>query len=241
EEIRNHLGLQRLPNRMECYDISHVQGTHTVGSMVVTIDGEPDKAAYRHYRIKTVAGSDDYASLHEVLSRRLSRGLEENDLPDMVLIDGGKGQLSMVEDVMTQLGLMARIDLVSIAKSRVKRNVRGQAVERSEERFFRPGRKNPVVLRQGSPALFMLERLRDEAHRFAITHHRKIRSKASLESELEKIVGIGPGRRKALLKHCGSVNKIKQSSLDELRQVPGLPEAAALSVYHHFYAEDSDS
>lgn len=241
EEIRNHLGLQRLPSRMECYDISHVQGTHTVGSMVVTIDGEPDKAAYRHYRIKTVEGSDDYASLHEVLTRRLSRGLEENDLPDMVLIDGGKGQLSMVEDVMTTLGLMSRIDLVSIAKSRVKRNVRGQAVERSEERFFRPARKNPVVLRQGSPALFMLERLRDEAHRFAITHHRKIRSKASLESELEKIDGIGPERRKNLLKHCGSVNKIKQSSLDALRQVPGLPESAALSVYHHFHEEDSDS
>jgi len=238
-EIQNHLGLQCLPRRMECYDISHVQGTHTVGSMVVVADGEPDKAAYRHYRIKTVEGSDDYASLHEVLSRRLSRGLEDNDLPDMVLIDGGKGQLSMVEDVMTQLGLMSRIDLVSIAKSRVKRNVRGQAIERSEERFFRPRRKNPVVLRQGSPALFMLERLRDEAHRFAITHHRKIRSKASLESELEKIAGIGPGRRKALLKHCGSVNKIKLADLDILRQVPGLPEAAAVAVYRYFNPQDS--
>jgi excinuclease ABC subunit C len=141
---------------------------------------------------------------------------------------------------MTQLGLLTRIDLVSIAKSRVKRNVRGQAVERSEERFFRPGRKNPVVLRQGSPALFMLERLRDEAHRFAITHHRKIRSKASLESELEKIAGIGPERRKALLKHCGSVNKIKQASLDDLRQVAGLPETAAQTVYDHFHGDSAD-
>jgi len=187
QEIRKQLGLQRLPNRMECYDISHVQGTHTVGSMVVITDGEPDKAAYRHYRIKTVEGSDDYASLHEVLSRRLSRGIEENDLPDMVLIDGGKGQLSMVEDVMTQLGLLTRIDLVSIAKSRVKRNVRG-----------------------------------------------------SLESELEKIAGIGPERRKGLLKHCGSVNKIKQASLDDLRQVAGLPETAAQTVYDHFHGDNAD-
>lgn len=238
EDIRSALGLQRLPRRMECYDISHVQGEHTVGSMVVTTDGEADKAAYRHFKIKTVEGSDDYASLHEVLTRRLTRGVEEGDLPDMVLIDGGKGQLSMVEDVIDQLGLASKLDLVSIAKSRVKRNVRGQAVERSEERFFRPGRKNPVTLRQGSPALFMLERLRDEAHRFAITHHRKIRNKASLESELEQIAGIGPGRRKLLLKHCGSVNKIKQATLGELLQVPGLPEAAAQAVFGHFHVDD---
>lgn len=237
EDIQSKLGLNRLPLRMECYDISHVQGTHTVGSMVVVTDGEADKGAYRHFRIKTVVGSDDYASLHEVLSRRLRRGIDEDDLPDMLLIDGGKGQLSIVEDVINQLGLNGRLDLVSIAKSRVKRNVRGQAVERSEERFFRPGRKNPVVLRQGSPALFMLERLRDEAHRFAITHHRKLRTKTSLESELEQIPGIGPGRRKLLLKHCGSVNKIKQATLETLRQVPSLPENSAKAVYDYFHGK----
>ncbi|MEA3465708.1 MAG: excinuclease ABC subunit UvrC [Thermodesulfobacteriota bacterium] len=235
EDIQSKLGLQRLPRRMECYDISHVQGTHTVGSMVVVTDGEADKSAYRHFRIKTAAASDDYASLHEVLSRRLRRGVDEDDLPDMLLIDGGKGQLSMVEDVINQLDLSGRLDLVSIAKSRIKRNRRGQVVERSEERFFRPGRKNPVVLRQGSPALFMLERLRNEAHRFAITHHRKLRTKAGLESELEQISSIGPKRRKLLLKHCGSVNKIKQATLEELRQVSGLPEAAATAVYEYFH------
>ncbi|PLX94861.1 MAG: excinuclease ABC subunit C [Desulfuromonas sp.] len=235
DDIQKTLGLSRLPQRMECYDISNVQGQYSVGSMVVTTDGEPDKAAYRHFKIKTVAGADDFASLHEVLTRRLTRGLEDGELPDMVLIDGGKGQLAMVEDVMAQLNLQSRIDLVSIAKSRVKRNVRGHAVERSEERFFRPGRKNPIVLRQGSPALFMLERLRDEAHRFAITHHRKVRNKATLESELDKIPGVGPGRRKVLLKHCGSVAKVKKASLEELRQVPGLPDSVAEGIFAYFH------
>ncbi|MDY0189922.1 MAG: excinuclease ABC subunit UvrC [Desulfuromonas sp.] len=237
QDIHTALGLQRLPRRIECYDISHIQGTYMVGSMVVVTDGEADKDAYRHYRIKTVAGSDDYACLHEVLTRRLRRGIEEEQLPDMLLIDGGKGQLTMVEDVVDSLGLSAKLDLVAIAKSRVKHNVRGQVVERSEERFFVPGRKNPVVLRQGSPALFMLENLRDEAHRFAITYHRKLRAKASLESELEKISGIGAARRKLLLKHCGSVNKIKQASLESLRQIPNFPEAAAVAVYNYFHSE----
>jgi excinuclease ABC subunit C len=238
DDIQKTLGLSRLPQRMECYDISNVQGQYSVGSMVVTTDGEPDKAAYRHFKIKTVEGADDFASLHEVLTRRLTRGLEEGELPDMVLIDGGKGQLAMVEDVMAQLNLQTRIDLVSIAKSRVKRNVRGHAVERSEERFFRPGRKNPIVLRQGSPALFMLERLRDEAHRFAITHHRKVRNKATLESELDKIPGVGPGRRKVLLKHCGSVAKVKKASLEELRQVPGLPDSVAEGIFAYFHTAE---
>ncbi|MBN2646073.1 MAG: excinuclease ABC subunit UvrC [Desulfuromonadaceae bacterium] len=237
EQIRDTLGLQRLPRRMECYDISNIQGRHSVGSMVVVTDGEPDKPAYRHYRIKTIDGADDFASLAEVLTRRLKRGVDEDELPDMILIDGGKGQLGGVEAVIAQLGLKERLDLVSIAKSRVKRNVRGKAVERSEERFFRPGRKNPVILRQGSPALFMLERLRDEAHRFAITHHRKLRHKAALESELEQIPGVGPERRRTLLGHCGSVARIKQATLEELEQVPGLPQAVARAVYDHFRGE----
>lgn len=240
EDIQKALGLRRLPRRMECFDISHVQGTHGVGSMVVISDGEPDTAAYRHFRIKTVVGSDDYASLHEVLSRRLTRGLCDDDLPDMLLIDGGKGQLAMVEDVLDQLQLHERIDLVSIAKSRVKHNVRGQAIERSEERFFRPGRKNPLTLRHGSPALFMLERLRDEAHRFAITHHRKIRNKAALDSELEQIPGVAAGRRKLLLKHCGSVQKIKQLSLAALSEVPGLPQSVAQAVYAYFHPTSAE-
>jgi excinuclease ABC subunit C len=227
---------------MECFDISNVQGKQSVGSMAVLLEGEPAKGEYRHFRIRSVEGADDYASLYEVLKRRLSRGLAEERLPDFILIDGGKGQLSVLTAVLGELGLAGRIDAAGIAKSRVLANVRGKAVEKSEERFFLPGRKNPVLLRQGSPALFLLERLRDEAHRFAITHHRKLRGKAALHSALEEVPGVGPARRKVLLKHFGSVRRLREASLDELLAVPGLPEPVARTVYAGFRDKgDADS
>jgi excinuclease ABC subunit C len=184
--------------------------------------------------VQSVAGTDDYAALREVLFRRLRRGIEESCLPDLILIDGGKGQLGVLTAVINDLHLAGSIDAAGIAKSRVKANVRGRAVERSEERFFIPGRKNPVLLRRGSAALFLLERLRDEAHRFAITHHRKLRSKAQIKSSLADIPGIGPKRQRALLKYFGSLNKIKAASLDELRKMPGLPESLADRVFRHY-------
>lgn len=231
EEIAERLHLSRLPRRIECFDISNVQGRFSVGSMAVLTDGEPDKGAYRHFRIRSVEGSDDYASLYEVLRRRLERGLREESLPDFILMDGGKGQLAVLGTVLEELGLAERIDAAGIAKSRVMANVRGKLVERSEERFFLPGRKNPVVLRQGSPALFMLERLRDEAHRFAITHHRKLRRRSSLGSTLEEIPGVGEKRRKALLRHFGSLKAVQAASLDELRAMPGMPAALAEKIH----------
>ncbi|NIQ98006.1 MAG: excinuclease ABC subunit C, partial [Desulfuromonadales bacterium] len=229
-ELAERLHLRQAPHRIECFDISNIQGAQSVGSMAVLIDGEPAKKEYRHYRIKTVAGSDDFASLAEVLRRRLLRGVEEAKLPDMVLIDGGKGQLSAAAGVLEEIGLTGQVDLVSIAKSRVKANVKGKVVEKSEERFFLPGRKNPVVLRQGSPALFLLERLRDEAHRFAITYHRKLRKKATLKSSLEEIPGVGPARRKQLLRHFGSLKKVREATLDELMAVPGMPARLAEEI-----------
>jgi excinuclease ABC subunit C len=237
EEIAERLHLSRFPRRIECFDISNVQGRHSVGSMAVLTDGEPDKGAYRHFRIRSVEGSDDYASLFEVLKRRLERGVREDNLPDFILMDGGKGQLSVLGRVLEELGLKGQIDAAGIAKSRVQANVRGKMVERSEERFFLPGRKNPVVLRQGSPALFMLERLRDEAHRFAITHHRKLRRRSSLGSTLEDIPGIGEKRRKTLLRHFGSLKAVKAASLEELRAMPGLPSALAESLYHALHTQ----
>jgi excinuclease ABC subunit C len=231
EEIVTRLQLSRFPHRIECFDISNVQGRFSVGSMAVLTDGEPDKGAYRHFRIRSVEGSDDYASLYEVLRRRLERGMSEALLPDFILMDGGKGQLTVVCTVLDELGLTGRIDVAGIAKSRVLANVRGKVVERSEERFFLPGRKNPVNLRQGSPALFMLERLRDEAHRFAITHHRKLRRRSSLGSVLEEIAGVGEKRRKALLRHFGSLKAIQAASLEELRAMPGMPAALAERIY----------
>jgi excinuclease ABC subunit C len=230
-DIAGRLHLKRFPRRVECYDISNVQGRFSVGSMVVLTDGEPDKAGYRHFRIRTVEGADDFASLYEVLKRRLTRGMEEDLLPDLILIDGGKGQLSVLTTVLEELSLADRIDAAGIAKSRVLANVRGHGVERSAERFFLPGRKNPVILRQGSPALFMLERLRDEAHRFAITHHRKLRNRSTLHSVLEDIPGVGAQRRKALLRHFGSLKKIQLASLEELEAMPGLSQALARRIH----------
>jgi excinuclease ABC subunit C len=238
DEIRERLQLRRLPRRMECFDISNVQGQFTVGSMVVVLDGEPAPAEYRHYRVRSVAGSNDFAALAEVLQRRLRRGLEEGQLPDFLLIDGGRGQLTAVAEVLGLLGLHEAIDLAGIAKSRIIANVRGKAVERSEERFFLPGRKNPVLLRQGSPSLFMLERLRNEAHRFAITHHRKLRGNAALQSVLEEIPGVGPARRRALLRHFGSLKRLRAASPEQVVAVPGLPEGVARQVYAALHAED---
>ena len=235
-EIKQRLHLQRLPQRIECFDISTIQGQATVASMAVVLDGEPAPAEYRHYQVKTVVGTDDYAALQEVLQRRLQRGLEEGNLPDFMLIDGGKGQLGVLTMVLDELHITDRIDIAGIAKSRVKANVRGRTVERSEERIFLPGRKNPVILRRGSAALFLLERLRDEAHRFAITYHRKVRGKAHLQSSLGDIPGIGPRRQRALLKHFGSLNRIKTASLVDLQAMPGLPARIAEEIYKHFHA-----
>jgi len=231
ETLQQRLQLRRLPRRIECFDISNFQGRQSVGSMAVIIDAEPAPQQYRRFRIRTVTGSDDFASLAEVLQRRLSRGREDDDLPDCLLIDGGKGQLGRIREVVRTLGLEERLDLIGMAKSRVMANVRGKAVERSEERFFRPGRKNPVVLRQGSAELFLLQRLRDEAHRFAIEYHRKLRGRTTLHSQLEEIPGIGPARRKLLLKHFGSLKKIRSAGLAELEAVPGLPKELAARVH----------
>jgi len=192
--------------------------------MAVVIDGEPVPAEYRHYRVRTVLGSDDYAALREVLSRRLKRGIATGSLPDLILIDGGRGQLGVLETLLAELGLSQVVAAAALAKSRVKANVRGRAVERSEERLFLSGRKNPVSLPQGAPALFLLSRLRDEAHRFAITAHRKLRSRTQLTSLLGTISGIGPQRRRLLLRHFGSIVRLRQASLAELQALPGLPK-----------------
>ncbi|MFO7576803.1 MAG: excinuclease ABC subunit UvrC [Pelovirga sp.] len=239
-ELQERLKLPRLPRRIECFDISNVQGAEAVGSMVVFLDAEPASAEYRRYRIKTVIGADDYASLGEVLRRRLERGRVENNLPDLILIDGGKGQLGVLTAVLAEFGLGGAIAAVGIAKSRVLSNVRGQVVERTEERFFVPGRKNPLTFRHGSAAAFLLQRLRDEAHRFAIGYHRKLRGKASLSSALDQIPGIGPARRKALLKHFGSVKRLRAASLEEIAAVPGLPASLAAKLYQALQQRDGN-
>lgn len=237
EEIRQRFQLPAFPQRIECFDISHVQGAQSVGSMAVLLEGETAPAEYRRYRIKTVTGADDYASLFEVLHRRLARGIQEANLPQMILIDGGKGQLGVLGEVLDELGLRGRIGIAGIAKSRVVANMRGKAVEKSEERFFLPGRKNPLTLRSGSAVLYLLERLRDETHRFAISYHRKLRSKATLRSGLEEIPGVGPARRKALIRHFGSLKRVRAASLEELQEAPGLSARLARQVKDFFQTQ----
>ncbi|NLV23353.1 MAG: excinuclease ABC subunit UvrC [Deltaproteobacteria bacterium] len=233
-EIRDFLGLRRLPLRMECFDISNLQGGGAVGSMAVFIGGEADKGEYRHYRIRTVTGADDFASLAEVLHRRLQRGLREENLPDFILVDGGRGQLSALIGVLAALGLEDRVEVAGIAKDRLLHDPRGERLVRKGERFFRPGGAAPLVLAEGAPALFLLEKLRNEAHRFAVTHHRKLRSHAALASSLEEIPGVGARRRQALLSRFGSVAAIRRASLEDLRASGILPAAVAEAVFRSF-------
>jgi excinuclease ABC subunit C len=167
--------------------------------------------------VKTVQGPDDFASMYEVLSRRYTRALEEDDLPDLIMVDGGKGQLNIAQAVLWELGIEAP-DLISIAKSRLKPTQGSEEKYRTDERFFIPGRKNPVILPANSAGLFLLQRVRDEAHRFAITYHKSRRAKAAVHSALDDIPGIGPKRRTALLRHFGSVNGIAAATPEAIQE-----------------------
>ena len=231
-ELQAQLRLKRYPQRIECFDISTIHGTNAVGSMVTFIDGEPEKNFYRHFRIKTIdesSGGDDFGMMLEVLKRRFSRGKEEADLPDLIVVDGGRGQLAMALTAMAELGVEG-VDAVGLAKMRVQAAARSAEIERREERVFLPGQSNPVILKRNSNALFLLQRVRDEAHRFAITHHRKLRSKRTLYSALDQISGIGGARKRALLRAFGSVKRIEEASLEELLQVPSMNEQVARDI-----------
>jgi excinuclease ABC subunit C len=231
-ELKDKLRLKNYPARIECYDISNIHGTHAVGSMVTFINGEPDKRFYRHFRIRTVSedvGGDDFAMMHEVLKRRFARGLQEGDMPDLVVVDGGKGQLGMAIAALHELGV-SDVDLAALAKMRVERAPRSAEIQRSEERVFLPGQSNPVILKRNSNALFLLQRVRDEAHRFAITYHKKVRAKRTLYSALDKIPGIGGARKRALLRAFGSVRRIEEAPLEELLKVPLINEKLAQEI-----------
>jgi excinuclease ABC subunit C len=230
EELRKSLGLRSAPKRIECFDISNLQGRQIVGSMVVFDEGEPDKSRYRRYRVKSVPGQDDFASLYEVLKRRYTRALEEHAFPDLLVIDGGKGQLGVASAVLAELGIHD-LDLVSLAKDRVTRDPRSPEIHHSEERVFLPNRKNPVVLPRNSTALFLLQRVRDEAHRFAITFHRALRGRERLRSVLDDVPGVGPSRRRRLLQHFGSLRRLMAATAEELAAVPGIgPDLSAVIV-----------
>ena len=221
------LGLEELPRRIECYDISHTMGMEPVASMVVFTDGKPDAKQYRRFKIRTAA-NDDYTAMREVLARRLERYKEErgaavstgfSERPDLLLIDGGKGQLNAALEVQREQGLS--FDTAALA-------------ERLEELWL-PGAEAPVLLERGSPALHLVQRVRDEAHRFAITYHRSLRNKASLASALEEIRGVGPARRRALLAAFPSPEEIRAATAEELAQAEGVDKRTAALVYAHFH------
>jgi excinuclease ABC subunit C len=218
-ELGEYLGLTKAPNRIEGYDISQIHGRAATGSMVVFIKGIPSKSNYKRFRIREVEGADDYAMIKEVLRRRFKRAIEGDEawttLPDLILIDGGKGQLGAALEVLAEYGL-EDIPLVSLAKER--------------DEVFAPGRSEPVFFPSDSQALFLLKRIRDEAHRFTLAYHRKLREKESFSSKLEEIEGVGPKRRKALMKHFGSLEAIKEASVEELAQVPGMSRKVAERV-----------
>ncbi len=216
----HRLNLSRPPHRIECYDISNFQGTEVVGSKVAFRDGEPDKAGYRRFRIRGFAGQDDFASLYEVLSRRLAKGKAEGDLPDLLVIDGGKGQLEVAMAALRD-GRVEGVDVVSLAKSRAEGPAEDGGMRHSPERVFLPGVKEPIVLRQNSSEIFLLQRLRDEAHRFAIGYHRKLRDRRTLRSALDAIPGVGPTRRRALLRRFGSLEGVRAAEPAEIAALPG--------------------
>jgi excinuclease ABC subunit C len=236
EDLHKRLHLSRLPRRIECYDISTIQGRFSVGSGVSFLNGAADKKQYRHYRIRDVEEQDDFAMLREVFSRRFrEERIQKEGVPDLVVVDGGVGQLNATLEIISELGLEGHFDLVSLAKSRVARDAGSITISRSDERVFLPGRKNPVVLRQNSPSLLLLAAIRNEAHRFAIEYHRTLRSKGGISSGVEQIPGIGAKRRTALLTHFGSLQRLKEAGVEEIAAVAGMNLSAAVKVHESLH------
>ena len=228
EELKKHLELPEAPLRIECYDMSHLQGTDYVGSMVVLEDALPRKSEYRRFKIRGVGGNDDYAAMEEVLSRRFENYLAERDAPrstdskfsyppQLLVVDGGKGQLGVAMGVLKSLGLEEEIPAVALAK-------------RFEE-VFMAGRSDPIELPRGSEALYLLQRIRDESHRFAVSYHRVLRNKRMTRSVLDGISGLGEVRKKRLIKEFGGVRRVQKASLDELQELSWLPNAVAVAVH----------
>ncbi|WP_208027892.1 excinuclease ABC subunit UvrC [Rhabdothermincola sediminis] len=232
-ELQKALGLPEAPLRIECYDMSHIQGSDYVGSMVVFEDGLPRKSDYRRFKIRGVAGNDDFAAMEEVLSRRLSAYLTERERPvgegsgrfsyppQLLLVDGGKGQLGVAVRVLEELGLDEEIPVAALAK-------------RFEEVYL-PGREEPVRIPRQSEALYLLQRVRDEAHRFAVSYHRELRGKRMTASVLDGIPGLGPARKKRLVKELGGVNAVKRASLEELQGLSWLPDRVAEAIHERLH------
>ena len=228
-ELQQRLHLANAPKRIECLDIATFQGTETVGAIVAFDEGEPDKDGYRHYRIRSVDGTDDFAAVAEVLRRRFRDGRAREGLPDLLVIDGGLGQLGAARAALEEVGI-AELEVIALAKERVERDATASEIRRRPERIFLPGRKNPVVLKPNSTALFLLQRVRDEAHRFVNLYHRKLRARARFASRLDAVAGVGPRRRRALLRRFGSLRRVGEASAEEIAAVPGITLTLATQI-----------
>ncbi len=226
--LQKSLKLARRPDTIECLDISNLAGKQAVGSLVCFVKGEKEKPRFRHYRIRLKDEPDDYAMMDEVLHRRMETGLKKDNLPDMLLLDGGKGQLNIAVNVLAQYELLDRIDIVAIAKEK----------QEEGEKLFRPGRKNPVLLPGHSPALLYLMRVRDESHRFGITFHRKLRNKETLHSKLDNLRGVGDKRKRILLKTLGSYKRIMEADVDTLAAVPGIGDKLAGFIHEQLHSSN---
>ncbi|MGE5843875.1 MAG: excinuclease ABC subunit UvrC [Syntrophaceae bacterium] len=231
--LRDKLHLHKLPRRIECFDISNLGGQLPVGSLVSFVDGKPDKAGYRLFHVREVEGADDYASMYEVLKRRY--GNREN-LPDLLMVDGGRGQVGMAVTVLRELGI-GNLDVIGLAKGSApggdEGDVRRRPSMKEQDHVYLAGRKDPVYLIKYPAALFFLQRIRDEAHRFAITHHRRRMEKRDVRSLLDDIPGVGAAKKKALLRHFGDIDSLRKAGPEELRKVPGITDQLAEEILRH--------
>ena len=232
KHVKHEIKLNRLPEVVEAFDISHLSGTMTVASMVCWKKNSPSNEDYRKYKINNISGPNDFASMKEVLARRYSRTLAEGkNLPDLILIDGGKGQINIAAKVLTELGILQKVDLIGLAKGRSERKrgrSRGKNVD--YEYVVKPNQKNEIRMHRNSDVLFFLQNIRDESHRFAIEFQRKLKRKDALHSQIDDIPGIGPKRRRLLLKQFGSLTSLRQATLDEILRVPGIPKKLAKEI-----------
>jgi excinuclease ABC subunit C len=221
--LQNKLKMERLPVRIECFDNSNISGTQAVAAMVVFENARAKKSAYRKYRIKTVTEHDDYAYMEEVLKRRFGKGEASKPFPDLLMVDGGKGQLNIAVGVIDALNLDQKFDIIGIAKKDEKKG-------ETRDKIFKPGRANPLTFGRDEDLLLFLQRIRDEAHRFAISYHRKRRKNISLQSALDTIPGIGKKRKAALLQHFKSIKIIRAANAEEIEALPGFNRTVAESI-----------
>jgi excinuclease ABC subunit C len=235
EGLREKLELKNIPERIECFDISNIGGKLAVGSMVTFEKGLSNKNRYRRYKVETVPQADDLAMMEEVLTRRYTRGLKEKDLPQLAIVDGGKGQLGVALKVLHSLGIKD-VDVIALAKARRKYDKELDLTSELQDRVYTAQSPQPIFLPEDSSELLLLERVRDEAHRFAITYHKRLRERQFYRSPLDEIPGIGPARKALLMKCFGSIQGIREASLEDLKEVAGLPEKQAETIYNYFHA-----